>query len=75
MVQETYHAKVSNFVENLGLNKVRFGSIRVSGPLSDEPISDVVEYRFRLISSIFESRASFAYFRVSGGHGSPFFNI
>ena len=35
-VKYTHHAKTSNFVENFGSGMVRFGSIRVSGPLSGE---------------------------------------
>ena len=40
-VKYVRHAKTSNFVENFGSVMVRFGSIRVSGPLSDEHISGV----------------------------------
>lgn len=41
MVKYTRHDKRSNFIENFGSGMVRFGSIRVSGPLSGEHISGV----------------------------------
>lgn len=41
LVQDVCHAKISNFLENFGSGMVWFGSIRVSGLFSDEPISDV----------------------------------
>jgi len=41
LVKYTLHCKTSNFVENFGSGMVRFGSIRVSGPLSGEHISGV----------------------------------
>ena len=41
LVKYTCYAKTSNFVENFGLSMVRFGSIRVSSPFSEEHISDV----------------------------------
>jgi len=39
LVKYAHHAKTSNFVENFVSGMVRFGSIRVSGPLSGEHIS------------------------------------
>ena len=41
LVKYARHAKTSNFLENFGSSMVRFGSIRVSGPLSGEHISGV----------------------------------
>lgn len=41
MVQCTFHAKVNNFVENFGSGVIRFGSIQISSPLSDESIAVV----------------------------------
>ena len=41
LVKYTRHTKTSNFVKNFGSGMVRFGSIRVSGPLSGEHISGV----------------------------------
>ena len=51
--------QTSDFVENLGSSMVRFGSIRVSCPLSGEYISGVGQVWVRLIGSSFESRVSF----------------
>ena len=39
LIKYARHAKTSNFVENFASGMVRFGSIRVSGPLSGEHIS------------------------------------
>ena len=41
LVQYSYHAKISNFAKIFGSGIVQFESIRVSGSLLDEPISDV----------------------------------
>ena len=41
LIKYNRHAKRSNFVKNFGSGMVRFGPIRVSGPLSDEHISGV----------------------------------
>ena len=41
MVEYACHAKTSNFVKNFRSSMVRFGSIRVSGPLSGEHISGI----------------------------------
>ena len=41
LAKHARHAKTSNFMEKFGSGMVRFGLIRVSGPLSDEHISDV----------------------------------
>ena len=41
LVKYTHHAKTSNFVKTFGSGMVRFGSIRVSGPLSGDHISGV----------------------------------
>ena len=41
LINYACHAKTSNFIENFGSGMVRFGSIRFSGPLSGEHISDV----------------------------------
>ena len=41
LVRYARHAKTSNFVKNFGSGMVRFGSIRVSGPLLGEHISGV----------------------------------
>ena len=41
LVKYTRHAKTSNFVKKFGSGMVRFGSIRVSGPLSGKHISGV----------------------------------
>ena len=40
LVKYACHAKISNYVENFGSGMVQFVSIRISGPLLDEPISD-----------------------------------
>ena len=41
LIKYNRHAKRSNFVKNFGSGMVRFGSIRISGPLSGEHISSV----------------------------------
>jgi len=41
LIKYACHAKTSNFVENFSSGMIRFGSIRVSNPLSGEHISDV----------------------------------
>ena len=41
LVKYTCRAKTSNFVENFGSSMVRFGSIRISSPLSGKHISGV----------------------------------
>ena len=41
MAKYARRAKTSNFVENFRSNMVRFGSIRISGPLSGEHVSNV----------------------------------
>ena len=41
LVKYARHAKISNFVKNFESNMVWFGSIRISCPLSDKPLSYV----------------------------------
>ena len=41
LVKYVRHAKISNFAENFGSSIIRFGSIRISGPLSGEHISAI----------------------------------
>ena len=61
LVKYALHAKTSNFVENFESGMVRFGSIRISGPLSGEHISSVgSEYGSGSFCSGFGSQVNFA---------------
>jgi len=49
LVKYTRHAKRSNFVKNFESGIIRFGSIRISGPLSGEHISGVGSVWVRVV--------------------------